>query len=207
MIKLFLVDDDSHILQGLLDHEFEECEYSIVGLVKLENDTFGQLKLIDVDIVLLNILNPEMTSIEYCMQVKEQFPKIKVIAFANNLTEKMLHEIWPQTVDAIVPKSIEKKELVNVIVGVMLGHRIVNKKISGFLDNGKPESENIPHLTRTEIEVLKLLGSGLRRKEVAHKLNRSYYSVELHCKNIFKKFNDHKMKSILEKVRKARIIK
>ncbi len=207
MINLFLIDDKLHLIQGLLDHKSEECEYSIVGSEKLGNAVFEQLKLIDVDLVLLNIRNPEMTSIDYCKRLRKQFPKIKIIAFADNLTEKMLYAIWPQKADAVIPKSIEKKELGNIIEGVILGHKIVNNKISGTLDNCKPETEHIPHLTRTEIEVLQLLGSGLRRKEAAHKMDRSYYTVEKHCNNIFEKFNEHKMKSILEKVRKARIIK
>ena len=207
MIKLFLVDDEQHVIQGLLYLESNENEISVVGSSISEKGHIEEIKSLNTDIVLFNITIPEMASIEYCKQLNMRLPSINIIAFAENLTEKMLLEIWPKNADAVVSKSIKQKELLNVIQGVTLGHKILNKEISGFNDNDKSESVVIPHLTRTEIEVLKLLGSGLRRKEVAHRMDRSYYSVELHCKNIFKKFNNHKMESVLAIVRKARIIK
>lgn len=207
MIKLFLINDELHVIQSLLDFDKDDGEIIVVGSSTSEKKNFDELKILNIDIVLINITIPEMDSIAYCRQLRKKLPKIKVIAFADSLNIRLLHKIWPVNADAIVTKSPEKIELVQVISGVMLGNRIIDNKISIIIDNNNAEAVVIPHLTGTEIDVLKLLGTGLRRKEVAHKMDRSYYTVEKHCNNLFEKFNIHKMKTILAIVRKAGIIK
>lgn len=207
MISLFLVDDDSNILHSLTDFENNESEISVVGSSVSGIETSRQLKLTDVDIVLFNIINPEMAGVACCKQLKEQFPKVKVIAFIGELDSDTLLKIWLQKVDAILLRSTRRNELITVIRRVMKGRKIVGDNIKPFFENGRYGSGDIPFLTKTEIKVLTMLGSGLSRKEVAHKMNRTLYSVQFHCKNIFQKFNAHKMKPILDKVRDAKIIK
>ena len=173
MIKLFLVDDDANSTQSLLDFESNEFEISIIGSAKSSIDTLRQLRSKDIDIVLLNIISPEMSGVDFCYQIKEEFPNVKIIVLTDEINNDILLKIWLQKTDAIFSKKIEKKELVDVIVRVMEGQKVIDKNIPCFFDNNKPESGNIPHLTKTEVEVLKLLGSGLSRKEAAHKMNRS----------------------------------
>lgn len=207
MISLFLIDDELHNIKNLLVSNNSESDIAVLGSTGSGTETTEQLKLLIADIVLLNIIAPEIAGVEYCKQLKEELPKIKVIVITDETDSEILLKIWLQRVDAILPKNIGHTELVKVIRLVMKGHRIINENIPCFFENDQPKTDRIPHLTTSEIEILRLFGSGLIRKEVAHKLNRSLYTIQFHCENIFEKFNDHKMKSILEKVRKAKIIK
>jgi two-component system nitrate/nitrite response regulator NarL len=44
-------------------------------------------------------------------------------------------------------------------------------------------------LTDREIELIELFSKGLSSKEIAFQLNVSYFTVDTHKKNIFKKMN------------------
>lgn len=49
------------------------------------------------------------------------------------------------------------------------------------------ESDNQPHLTKTEVAILKDIAMGLTTKEIADKRYSSFHTVHTHRKNIFKK--------------------
>lgn len=65
----------------------------------------------------------------------------------------------------------------------------------------QPPSPSLP-LTSRELEVLRLLGSGARMKEIAHTLCISLATVRTHSQNILKKLGVHsKLQAVLHAVR------
>lgn len=208
MINLFIVDDHFYLIQGLtavLEHK--EYEINIVGSATSGNEALTKLKLLEVDIVLLDIIMPEMDGIECCKQIKEKFPDIKVIALTGELNPDVLVNIWLEKVDGILTKTGGVDELISTIKSVMKGQRVIGEDVPYFFEYCVPKTEPVPKLTKTEREVLNLLGSGLTRQEAADKINRTKYSIEFHCKNLFRKFNTNRIHSIISEARKARLIK
>jgi len=208
MINLFLIDDHSYLNQGIVA-VFNEQDYGInvVGSATSGEEALKQLRGLDVDLVLLDIIMPEMDGIVCCQLIKKRFPEIKIIAFTGELDPNILLKIWLQGVEGILIKTCGTDELAASIKRVSKGFKIIGNGVPSFLDNCESDIGNAPKLTKTEVEVLKLLGSGLTRKETAEHMNRSMYAVEFHCKNMFKKFNTNRIHTILAEARKARIIK
>jgi len=207
MINLLLVDDNSHMNQRVMDASKQlDYNFNVVGSTTSGSDVLEQLQLFNVDIVLLDIIKPEMDGIYCCQQIKEIYPAIKVITFIGDLEPSLLLKIWLQKVDGILLKNCSLNELATTLVNVMKGQKIIGENVYNFFKNVGIETKLIPKLSKTEIEVLKLLGSGLRRKEVAVKMNKSVYSVEFHCKNLSRKFNSNRMRTILDEARKRGII-
>ncbi len=207
MTNLFIVDDHPYLINGIVA-VFEKQDYKInvVGAATSGIDALEQLKTLVVDVVLLDIIMPEMDGIACCQQIKELYPEIKVIAFTGELNPKVLLDIWLQKVDGMLLKTCGIDELVSAIKSVMRGNKIIGENVPGFFEYCEPETESRPRLTKTEVEVLKLLGSGLTRQEAADKTNRSLYAIEFHCKNLFKKFNTNRIHEVIAEARIARII-
>ena len=207
MINVFLVDDHSFFIKGVIDSlkRYDET-IRISGSSTTCREALQQLEMLDVDVVLLDILMPEMNGIECCRHIKEQFPDMKVIALTGEIDPKILLEMWLQKSNAILLKTCGLDELVSTIEGVMRNRMIIGNGVPDFLIHSDLPEGKVPQLTRTELEVLKLLGTGLLRKEVADKMNSSMYSVEFHCKNIFRKFNSNKINTIIAEARRRRII-
>jgi DNA-binding NarL/FixJ family response regulator len=149
---------------------------------------------------------PEMNGIECCKRIKNDFPQIKVIGLTGEVDPKLMMELWRQSADAILLKSDGLEDLTAAIKNVMKNRQIFTKDVPQFMVHTDEKLEVPPRLTHREYEVLQLLGTGLSRKEVANELNLSQYSVDFHCKNIFKKFNDNKIHTIIAEAKKARII-
>ncbi len=206
---MFLVDDQDFFNQGIIAVLTKHSnDIKVVGSATSGMDALKQLGILEVDLVLLDIVMPEMDGITCCNEIKNIFPKTKVIAFTGELNPNILLEIWLQKADGMLLKTCGMNELVATIKDVMAGQKIIGKDVPSFFELCElAETKSIPKLTRTEIEVLKLLGLGLTRQQAADKMNRSKYTVEFHCKNLLKKFKTNRINVIIAEARKARIIK
>lgn len=75
-MKILLVDDDAFLRDmyatkfGEHDHEVDACDNAVMATSKLEKGT-------EYDVVLLDMIMPGMTGIEFIQNAKEQFPKAK----------------------------------------------------------------------------------------------------------------------------------
>ena len=208
MTRIFLIDDHSFLNKGI-EAVFIERDFGIkvVGTSTSGEDALKQIKTLEVDVVLLDINMPEMDGITACKLIKKQFPKIKIIAFTGELDPNKLLKMWKQGVDGILSKTCGPDDLASTVETVLLGLKVSGKGVPTFLDRIEADIGHIPKLTKTELEVLKLLGTGLSRKEVAEEMYRSQDSVNFHIKNMYKKFKTDRVHRILEEARKARFIK
>ncbi len=206
MIRMLLVDDHPCINEGLISVFEKHDEIRIVGSAKSGKEALSILESTETDIVLLDILMPEMDGIECCKQIKKSYKKTKVIAFTGELDPTLLYKIWTQKVDAILNKSCGLLDLVSTIKSVMQGQKIIGDNIPNFFESDSDKSSEIPNLTKTEVEVLRLLATGLTRQEAADKMNRSMYAVEFHCKNLMRKFGNNRIQKVIAQARRIKII-
>lgn len=206
MIKTFIIDDQSYLIEGLTTILDENPDINIVGSSTSGKQALTRLETTDVDVVILDILMPEMDGVECCRLIKEKFPDLKIIALTGEMSTGLLLKMWKQKPDGVLIKACGLDELVSSIISVYNGRKVIGQNVPPFFDVENDAHNEIPKLTKTEIEVLKLLSEGITRQEAADKMNRSMYAVEFHCKNIIRKFNNNKIHSIIAKARKARLI-
>jgi len=206
MITLFIVDDHSIINQGIkaVLSQYND-KVKVVGTANSGKEALEQLKTLSVDIVFLDIIMPEMDGITCCRHIKKQFPDIKVIGITGELKPEILLKMWREKVNGLLPKTCGGEELLNAITKVLSGRRIIGDGFPPFFD-AIEEGDDKPILTRSELEVLKLLGEGHTRPEVADTLFRSVQSIDFHCRNIFSKFKSKQISTVLTEARRARII-
>ncbi|MFA5419810.1 MAG: response regulator transcription factor [Bacteroidales bacterium] len=207
MINIFIVDDHDFFIQGL-SMAFAQARTSIrvVGTANSCSDALRLLQNLEVDVLLLDILMPEMNGIECCRRVKMDFPGIKVIGLTGEVDPVLMMELWRQSADAILLKSDGLDDVISAIESVMKNKKVFSKNVPNFMVYIDQQPDGVPRLTPRELQVLQLLGTGLARKEVAQELNLSMYSVGFHCKNLIRKFNGDKIHVVIAEAKKNRII-
>jgi DNA-binding NarL/FixJ family response regulator len=212
MINLFVIDDHLYTSLGLtiaLDNYSDNIK--VVGSSTSGKEGLELLKTMDVDIVLLDIIMPEMDGITVCKQIKDLFPKMKIIAITGELDPKILLKMWLQKPDGLLLKTCGVDELTEVIKSVLKGRRMIGDEVPSFLEyvdyEDANDTDDIPKLTKTEFKVLKLLAEGHTRQETADLLFRTLQSIDFHCRNMFIKFKTNRIKTVISEAKKARIIK
>ncbi|MES2371908.1 MAG: response regulator transcription factor [Bacteroidota bacterium] len=144
------------------------------------------------DVILLDISMPNgMNGYEASRQISLKFPDVKVIglsAYDNELAELGMIMSGAK---GFLPKTIGHETLAAAIIQIAEGNHccIRNKQVAYFPINEHPARHWINTLTRREMEVAKLMCSGMPYKQIASLLNISVNTLENTRTRIFEKMN------------------
>lgn len=164
MYKLYLLDDEPFILEGLkYIIDWEEYGFDVVGTSNNGEDGFNFIKNEDVDLIITDIMMPKMTGLELISNLKKinhnakfivlsafqefQYAKEAISMGAENyLTKPIDEDELIQTIEE-VKKKIEKVKLEKVDTKILKNDLILklicNKNNDGVLDRLRLEGVNL----------------------------------------------------------------
>jgi len=185
-LKILIVEDSKVFAQGL---ELLLNQHSLIEQIHLEKDfegTLDVLKTTPIDLVILD-LNLETKAYDGTViskKIKQLYPAIKILILTENVRihiyEKLFNECM---VDAYLDKQSGIEETFKAINEVLEGRKYVDQSIKEML-----EIEGWMKASKREKEIIAELIKGLTQKEIAEKLYISSKTVEVHIRNLFKKF-------------------
>lgn len=207
MTNIFVIDDHPLYINGIKAlFNSGEDKIKVSNWANSIKEAFPMLKRSLAKVILLDLVMPGLSGVDFCAVIKKQFPDKKVIILTGSLDKQMLYSVWRNKADAILLKYCNKDELVDTIHDVLAGRRIVGENVPEFDDNyDKPKKEE-PSLTRSEKRVLQLLATGYSRNEASDMLGNSLNAISFHCRNIFKKLNQTKIVTAVAEARKLNLI-
>lgn len=189
-INVAIVDDHQIVIDGitsLLDG------HSTILIAATNTSATEMLKILGqqkIDILLTDIMMPGMNGQELAKQVKDKFPKIKILALSMSGQGHTVNQmIEDADISGYVLKNIGKQELIHAIEKIANGGIYFSEEVLNELQhfsNMKKENEET-NLTTREIEIIKLIEKECSNKDIAAQLFISERTVETHRKNIFRK--------------------
>ncbi|MBX2872418.1 MAG: response regulator transcription factor [Saprospiraceae bacterium] len=191
-IRIMLVDDHQIILDslGLL---FDLMDG--ISLVATVNDSRKVLEILgekEVDILITDMSMPYMNGIELSFQVKEKFPDLKILMLTVNDQGDRIQDAFKAGISGYVMKKAGRVELEKAIRTIAAGQLHFSQEVMRTLlstKEGDDQFEKIKHLTKRELEIIKLIVREYSSAEIAEELFISQGTVETHRHNIFKKLD------------------
>ncbi|MCF8347641.1 MAG: response regulator transcription factor [Bacteroidales bacterium] len=207
MINLFVIDDHPMFIDGIRSIFEDGTErIKVTGSANSAKEALPKLRKSQARVILLDLIMPDMRGVEFSLILKKEFPDKKIIVLTGELSPTVLFNTWANDVDAILLKYCGRKELIETIHDVIAGRRVLGKDVPKFQHQFGSTVGGKPRLTPSEQRVLNLLAQGYTRKDVGKMLGTSENAVDFHCNNLFKKFNNNKLVSIIEEARKENLI-
>ncbi len=187
MIKVFIIDDHSMIIEGIHSLLEAEKELAWTGSAKHPADLMQYLKNAQPDVLLMDINLPEKNGLELCLEVKEKYPQINIIGLSTSDQPSVIKKMMENGATGYLLKDASKQELIAAIKDAAQGKNYMNFSVAQSLKNNMPQSD-IPLITKREKEVLELISEGLTNPEIAAQLFLSVTTVDSHRKNMLTKF-------------------
>lgn len=191
-ISVAITDDHQIVIDGITALLQGHPHIRIAHIATSGKTMLELLKNAPVDVLLTDIMMPEMTGQELAKAVKQAFPETRILALSMSGQGDIVNEMINEAdIAGYVLKNISKQDLIAAIEKVAAGGIYFSEEVLNELarfDQVAKENETV-QLTAREIEIIRLIEKELSNKAIAEKLFISERTVETHRKNIFRKTN------------------
>ena len=178
----------------------ENKNIEIVGEATNGKDLISILEKTKTDIILMDIFMPEMNGVEATSIIRNRFPWMKIIILSVQTELAYVKKLFTMGVSGYITKNSPKEELFEAITTVFNGKEYLSKDIiqrkAQQVDSGAARK----HLSKREIEIIKLIQEGLTNKEISERMFISLKTVESHRTNIFRKLRIKNVAELLKYV-------
>ncbi|MCF8464092.1 MAG: response regulator transcription factor [Flavobacteriales bacterium] len=189
MIRVLIADDHEMIRNGLSSLLRGEPNILVVDTAENGKEALEICSSRQIDVVLMDIMMPEMNGMEATLAIKEKYPTINVLAVTISDEPRFIKEILQAGASGYILKHSTKEEIIRAIVDVAEDKQYfstdVLTKISGEFAKG--DKAKNPMLTKKEAEVLRLIAQEFTNQEIADKLDCGIRTVDTHKRNLIKK--------------------
>ena len=193
MITAILVDDHELFRLGVKSAiESRHPDIRIAGEAATGEELFRLLAAITADIVLLDIILPDMSGIEVARRLKKECPALKILAISSENTAAVTQALLDLGIDGFISKRTGGVDiLADAIRSIMSGFEYFGKDISDIIYriyvSKKKTAEATAEFTEQEKKIIELCRDGLQSKQIADRLCVSPRTVDNHKNNIFRK--------------------
>ena len=185
-VKVFIVDDHYVVIEGIRSLLQNEKNIEWMGHAMNADSCLAFLNRQQPDVILMDINLPGMNGIELCKEVKSKYPSVFIIGLSTFNQQSFIQKIMDNGASGYVLKNVTQEELILALETVVRGKLYLSDEAATTLRS--KSAEQIPILTRRELEVLELIADGMTNNEIAEKLFISVTTVDTHRKNLLAKF-------------------
>jgi DNA-binding NarL/FixJ family response regulator len=207
VIRIEIIEDDP-VAQDLL-REYLKTEETEVAAIYTSGEEaleeMGQSKELPT-VVLMDIKLPGISGIETARRLKAKYPSLEIIMLTIHEDDATIMQAVEAGASGYVLKGSPKEELLTALREATQGGSFLTGKIARRILHNFPRSENNAGgkafgLTGREEEILKELTLGHSYKEIADKLNLSFFTVNNHIRKIYEKMRVHSRGEAAAKIR------
>lgn len=194
MIKIIITDDHQMVIDGLKSILDNSEGVKVIATANNGRELLRLLEILDTDVVLMDIDMPVMNGIETMQAIKNSNKSCKVIILTMHEERALVKKMTDSGAKGYLFKNSDKEELLLAIKRVHEGGVYFSSALTLNLlgaekiEKGSTSEGNVAYmLTDREIEILKLIASGLSNKEIGDQLFISHRTVDTHRTNLMKK--------------------
>lgn len=189
-IRVAIVEDFLPLLHSLKEEISQSEGLTCVGAYELCEEALAAMPKMKADVVLMDLGLPRMDGFECTRQMKEKWPRVKVLVFSATDTDEAIITAFGAGVDGYLVKETNRHELADAIKQAFRSEwpmsRRVRQTTAVYL---QWRQRMMPVLSPRERQIFDLLEQGRSRKEIADKLKISSETVKTHIERILEKSN------------------
>lgn len=197
-IKLLIVDDQELFREGLLTLLSIQNDFEIVGQSSSGEEAILASTKLFPEVILMDLRMPGIGGVEATKRILQQHPGIKIIALTTFDEDELVFNALHAGAVGYLLKDVSPEKLFEAIRTAFRGEyyllpSITSKVMAEFTRIprvSKLSQENFhENLSRRELEILRMVSTGMSNKEIALSLVIAEGTVKNHLTSIFNKLD------------------
>jgi two-component system, NarL family, response regulator LiaR len=187
-VRVMIVDDHAVVRSGLSAFLMVYDDLEFVGEAGGGLEAVRKCPDLNPDVILMDLMMPEVDGSEATRLIRESFPHIQVIALTSYKEEELVQGALKAGAIGYLLKNVTADELARAIRAAHAGRPTLAPEAAEVLIRAATHKEEAdPGLTDRELEILRLMVDGLSNPDIAKKLFVSRSTVKFHVSNILMK--------------------
>jgi NarL family two-component system response regulator LiaR len=187
-IQVILVDDHNVVRSGLATFLRAYDDLELVGEAKNGLEAINLCHKHKPDIILMDLMMPEMDGIAATQAILADYPDIKIIAMTSFEDEELVHGVLAAGAMSYLLKNVTSDELARAIREAASGRSTLSPEAARVLVQAIREPKRPSYdLTEREMEVLNLVVQGNSNQQIAEAMFISLATVKAHISSILSK--------------------
>jgi DNA-binding NarL/FixJ family response regulator len=201
-IRVLCADDHRLMREGIARIVGVQPDMTVVAQASDGEQAVAQFLEHRPDVTLMDLEMPTMGGVQAIQKIRSHQPDARIVVLTMYHGDEDIHRAIAAGAMGYLLKDTLPDDLIRVIRDVHSGRRAIPPEIAAVLEQRASQ----PTLTFRESQVLELLATGKRNKEIAAALGISGDTASAHIKSIFQKFNVHdRTAALAEGVRRGMI--
>jgi DNA-binding NarL/FixJ family response regulator len=205
MKTVFIADNHPVTRKGIISMLKHNEKFSIIGKAGNAEDLYKNLREKTPDILIMEIDIPQINGINALRNLKTEFPGMRVLIFSTHPEEIYALRSIKSGASGYIPKTATTKTFLKAMKLIAKGGVFLNEELTAtFTSRNVRESNAISHykkLSSREIEVLNLLSSGKRNKDIANALDINEKTVSTYKTRLLKKLKADNLADLIHQSR------
>lgn len=190
MIRILIADDHTIVRQGLKQIIGEIPDMAVAGEASTCQEVINKLSAKDYDLVVLDISFPGRNGLDVLKQLKCMKPNLPVLILSVHPEEQYAIRSLRAGASGYLTKETAAEELITAIRRVAEGKKYITSSLAERLAFEVDENSRKPlheRLSDREYQVMCLIASGKRVKDIAEVLSLSVKTISTHRARILQK--------------------
>jgi two-component system, NarL family, response regulator LiaR len=189
-IQVMLVDDHNVVRSGLAAFLRAYDDLELVSEAKNGREAVNLCHTRKPDVILMDLMMPEMDGITATRAILADSPNMKIIAMTSFEEEGLVHDVLAAGAISYLLKNVTADELAKAIRDAFSGKSTLSPEAARVLINAtRPTDQPSYDLTEREMEVLNLVVQGQSNQQIADNLVISLATVKAHISKILSKLD------------------
>ncbi len=204
MIKVLIADNHPIIRMGVKNVLETATGFKVVGDVSTTTELFEKIDKAAPDVVMLEMDIPEINGIATLRRMKKEYPDVKVLMYSGQSEDVYALSTIRAGAFGYLSKSSDIDYIISAVRKISEGNMFITNELAQRLafDEGTQKPRRFfRKLSTREVEVLKLLASGKRNKDVAESLDLNEKTVSTYKARLMKKLNVDNMIDLFQQAK------
>jgi DNA-binding NarL/FixJ family response regulator len=182
-IRVLCIDDHALVREGIAALVNRQADMQVIAEASSGGEGIAQFRLHQPDVSLVDLRLPDINGIEVIGRMLGEKPNARILVISSSEGDVDIHRALSAGAMGYVLKGMPREALLDAIRRVHRGDKAIPPEVATAVAAHLTDER----LTRREIEVLTVVATGARNKEIAGTLGISEDTVKMHIKSIITK--------------------
>ncbi|HUS68083.1 MAG TPA: response regulator transcription factor [Kofleriaceae bacterium] len=191
---IFLVDDHPVVRYGLREMVSRQPDLRVVGEARARQEALQGCDKLEPDVAIVDLSLGQETGFTLVSALRQAHPKMAILVLSMHDERIFAQRALQAGANGYVGKHEDTDVILQAVRRVLAGKTYVSEVVSEMLlsaasspAGGAPVRSGLARLTNRELEILRLIGNGVKTADIASRLGIGAKTVETHRARIKEK--------------------